>query len=39
MPNLKFKKSLMFKELPIPKMFQTEKISTVCKKPASLRAD
>ena len=39
MPNLKFKKSLMFKELPIPKKFQSEKISPVCKNPASLRAD
>ena len=38
-PNLKFKKTLMFKELPIPKKFQSEKISPVCKNPASLRAD
>ena len=38
-PNLKFKKSLMFKELPIPKKFQTEKISTVCKNSSRLRAD
>ena len=38
-PDLKFKKSLMFKELPIPKKFQSEKISPVCRAPASLRAD
>jgi len=35
-PKLTLKKSLIFLELTILKMFQSEKISPLCKNPASL---